>query len=149
MIYFLKKCSYFLICVFTRWYKFYLFFDNKLVTGTFCFEVRFPRKNPDNYHIIFSTNLKKTDVRFWAYKKDIIGTWWKHEYKKMKLTAPSKVILPHLVTNLHALVSINTLVTRLVFISVSTKDVDMYYQVLSMKYSLGSSATDLNYRLLS
>ena len=39
-----------------------------------------------------------------------------------------------------ALVSINRLVTRLVFISVSTKDVDtkysIYYQVLSIKYSL-------------
>ena len=48
-----------------------------------------------------------------------------------------------------ALVSINTLVTRLVFISVSTKDVDtkysIYYQVLSIIYSLDSSATDLNY----
>ena len=37
------------------------------------------------------------------------------------------MILPHLVTNLHALVSINTLVTRLVFISVSIKDV-LYIQ---------------------
>ena len=36
-----------------------------------CFEVRFSRKPPDDYRIIFSTNLKKADVRFRAYKKPI------------------------------------------------------------------------------
>ena len=69
-------------------------------------------------------NLKKADVRFRAYKKYIYLV-----KTKIKLTSPSEMILPNLVTNLHALVSINTLVTILVFISVSTKDVDTKYSI--------------------